>query len=518
MNGRYRWGTTFDWDWDARPTGVSQAAESVEDRWGDPELSRLLEKHIKYWKRHPLYLNQREQDLRTLDIQLEEYAERPAITARLVEPTPRYRRRRFDHDHDDDDEDDVAASRRVMGGGGSQRPCVMVVTKNPGRDENENGECLDRRGFAGEVAHAAQRAIVDSGRGTDIGVHVGYVAPFYPAGEWKGDVPDRIADLFSFYFKMRLLIARPKVVLTVGTYMGKFLMARCSVRSMKFVERPQFNHPFSIKMSTPASKTKAGSVMIKIIHIIHPFVTRAENYPPKKLAKNQADYAQAFDVLRQELMIGHRQLNAFSVLMGTGTGEEAVVAMTPPAFRAIFENANTNRALLATSGRPTKKEELAHLVVRRGIGVVITMTETPLSPSWTKGLGCQMVHIPVGPGTAPSMRQMCRAHGVVMKAWKRNLGVLIHCKHGVDRSVALAATVFMRARRTDPSRTVREFRRITGDPECLGSDHAAEFLSRARAVLEQMVATSTARRNVKREREINGKNPKPQLPNKKIRI
>lgn len=513
MNGRYRWETTFDWDWDVRPTGVSQAPESVEDRWGDPELTRLLEKHIKYWKQHPLYLNQRARDLRMLDIQLEEYAEKPAITAHQVNPPPVPRWRLNCGDHDGEY---TTTFRRVMGGGGSQTPCVMVVTKNPGREENKSGDCLDRRGFAGEVAKAAQRSIVESGRDKDIGVHVGYVAPFCPAGEWKGDVPDRIADLFSFYFKMRLLIARPKVVLAVGTYAGKFLTARCSVRSMGFVERPQLNHPFSIKMRTPASKSKAGSVELKIIQVIHPFLTRAKNYTPERLAKNQTDYAQAFTVLRQELRVGQRQLNAFSVLMGDGTGEEEAV-MTPPAFRAIIENTNTNRALLAISGRPTRKEELTHLVVKRGIGVVINLTETPLSASWTQALGCQVVQIPVRPGTAPSMRQMCRGHGIVMKAWKANRGVLIHCRHGVDRSVALAATVFMRARRADLSRAVREFRRITGDPECLRSDHAVEFLSRAQAVLAQMTVAAR-RQGTKREREVSAEKSRvQQLPNKKIR-
>ena len=522
-------GNVFDMDYLVRPEGKALATESVEDRWGDPKLAETLARHEQYWKHHPLYLNQREQDLQTLDEHLKEYERLPAIAG--YQPPVRKRnvytfrpfggggdRRKYgDGDDDDGEEEEEEDSdvRHMMGGGGSYCPCVMIVIKNPGRDENSSGQCLDRRGFAGTVALAAKEAIAESGREQDI--HVAYVAPFFPNSEWKGDVPDRIADLFSLYLRLRLLIARPKVVLAVGSYVGKFLVARCLVRSMKFVERPETNHLFPIKLRPPSAKAvRGGGVELKVLHIVHPFlITESFSTTTERRQKYKEDYAVGFEVLKKQLRVGKRRLNAFSVLMNGGKEDEGneIAVHTPPGLRVLLST--YRRVILAISGRPTRKEEMTHLVLKRGVGVVITLTERPLPSSWTAGLGCEVVHLPVDRASPPTFDQIQTMFQAVCRGWKRRRGALVHCKHGMDRSVMAVCPILMRSKSFSPSALVKRFREVTGDPRCLSKQYQLDFLTRAYERFGTFPPPPPPYASVKRERS---EKPKTQLSTKKLRV
>lgn len=514
-------GNVFDWDRDVRPTAVDEGGISsdstisctesnnqVEDRWGDPELSNLLNKHSKYWKGKPLYLNRRTSDLRMLDIQLQEFQATPAIAhyrttwiAKESFNTPH----KDGRDHDSEDGDEDCTDRLIMGGGGNVSPCVMIVLKNPGRRENISGSCLDARGFAGQVARAAQTSIVESGRDKNIGIHVAYIAPFYPFGEWTGDVPDRIAELFSFYFKMRVIITKPKVVLAVGSYVAKFLSARCSVRSMKYVERPAINYPFSVKLKPAGASNAGGSAKQRkgrgdgvdciVISIVHPFLTWSQDFcTAERREKNQEDYARGFTILKEQLQVGQRKLNAFSVLMGRSAttpadgdaDENADGIMTPPGFKALIV-ADTGKIFLAISGKPAKRQELDYLVMQKGIGTVLSLTTLGLPPTWKNGLGYNLVHLPLEnseePKTAPSLPEVSQAVKVATSAWQKRQGLLVHCKYGTGHSVMIAAAILMEALHVNSETVVERLRRQV-DPDCLREQYQLDFLAQVQAAID----------------------------------
>ena len=530
MDSPWKNGNVFDFDFETRPMGAAMSTKSAEDRWGDPELSKTLERHMKYWKGRSFGLNQRENDLAVLQAQLKEYQHLPAI-AEYQSP---YQRRSYggvkkNTEEAEDDDDDDSNTRHMMGGGGSWSPCVMIVMKNPGRDENNSGQVLDRYGFPGEVALAAKNAITQSGRAQDI--HVAYLAPFFPNGEWKGDIPNRIADLFSFYFRLRLIISRPKVILAVGSYMAKFLSARCLVRSMKYVERPELNYPFQISLKAPGSTAKRGSgFKFLIFHLIHPFLTKTgvSGSNAERLKKNREAYAAGFVLLAKQLCVGKRKLNVFSVLMGTSNDATTTTTMDddddddddavmetdarPPNFKILLKGAgDKGRIVLAISGRPKRKEEITSLILKQGIGFVISLTLSPLSPSWTKGLGCKVIHIPIEPGRSLSVTEMCTIFRNVVNGWKSRKGVLIHCKHGEDRSAMAGGVIMMQSHKSEPTSLLSMIREVTKDPEFLEKPYHMEFLLQ----MHRHFHPKTGAAAKKRQRS---EKKKPQLSHKKLRM
>ncbi len=531
-------GNAFDFDYEIRPHGKAMSTKSTQDPWGDPKLSEILERHMKYWKGRSFGLNQREADLARLDAQLKEFQTLPAIQA--FRPT--YQRNFYKvkiksfgggggggSTAAEEEEEEDPNARHMLGGGGSWCPCVMIVMKNPGRDENRSGHVLDRSGFPGEIAVAASKAIAQSGRKQD--VHVAYVAPFYPNGEWKGDIPNRIADLFSFYFRLRLIIARPKVILAVGTYMAKFLIARCRVGSMKYVERPEFNYPFSIRLKTPGSraKTHAAGFKFLIFHLVHPFLTKSgiSGSTADRLKKNKAAYAAGFALLGKQLCVGKRKLNAFSVLMGTtttsgdasnmeeeeeGESSSSTTMMGPPNFHILLRS--KGRIVLAISGRPKRKEEITSLILKQGIGLVISLTLNPLPPSWTKGLGCHLMHIPIAPGGPLGLSEMLKIYRNVISGWQLRCGVLIHCKHGVDRSGMVGGVIMMQSCYSDPVAILPMIRKATKDPEFLSKPYHQEFLVKMYRHFHPTPAVADSN-DKKRQRS---EKKKPQLSHKKVRM
>jgi len=523
MDSPHPWknGNAFDFDYEIRPLGQAMSTESAEDRWGDPKLSKTLEKHKKYWRGHSFGLNQRTNDLSVLDAQLKEYQNLPAIQG--FRPKNNFhgggggvKRKTYgwgsvaskDDGDDDDAEEEDPNVRHMMGGGGSWSPCVMIVMKTPGRNENISGKVLDRSGFPGEIAVAAKKVITQSGRAQEI--HVAYVAPFYPNGEWKGDIPDRIADLFSFYFRLRLIICRPKVILAVGGYMAKFLIARCLVRSLKYVERPEFNYPFEIRLKAPGSKAaRGGGFKFLIFHLVHPFLTKSgiSGSNGERLEKYKKAYADGFELLYRQLCVGKRKLNAFSMLMGTGT---AAAESRPPNYNVLLSQ--NKRIMLAISGRPKRKEEITFLVLKHRIGLVISLTLNPLPQGWIKGLGCEMVHIPVTPGNPPSISEMLNVYRtMVAKGWKKRKGVLIHCQHGVDRSGMAGGVIMMQTLHTNPTDLLPIIRKASEDPTFLCKAYHHEFLTQMYRHFHPTATTKIQKRQRSEKK-------KPQLSHKKLRM
>jgi len=310
------------------------------------------------------------------------------------------------------------------------------------------------------------------------------------------------------------------MVLAIGSYVGKFLVARCSVRSMKYVERPQINHPFSIRLRSPSAKAaRSTGIEFKVLHLLHPFLTNAKcSIDPQRLSRNKEEYATGFDVLQAQLKIGKRRLNAFSVLMNKtpeeGEEEEphqnGMLLLTPPGFKVIL--IKDDLPILSISGCPTRKEGITYLVLKQKFGVVVTLTETPLPPSWFRGLGCTSVHIPVIAGEVLSTDQGFGVFQAVVRAWRKKEGALIHCKHGQHRSAMAVASILMRVRHQTAEQAIHHLRDATTNPLCLSKKEDVDFLCRMQVVLQNCMKKKPT---LKRERS---KKNKPQLSTKKLRI
>lgn len=115
----------------------------------------------------------------------------------------------------------------------------------------------------------------------------------------------------------------------------------------------------------------------------------------------------------------------------------------------------------------TLDDDLARLR-ERGIGAVLTLTETPLPPEVLRRHGLDGLHIPVRDLTAPTPEQLMRALRFI--DWQRALGhgVAVHCLVGEGRTGTVLAAYLIRAGAT-PEQALRQVRALrpgaVGAPE-----------------------------------------------------
>lgn len=81
----------------------------------------------------------------------------------------------------------------------------------------------------------------------------------------------------------------------------------------------------------------------------------------------------------------------------------------------------------------------------RGIGAVLSMTETPLSAEALERHGLESLHVPVDDLTAPTPEQFDQALRFI--DWQRVRGkpVVVHCKMGQGRTGVVLAAYLVRA-------------------------------------------------------------------------
>jgi atypical dual specificity phosphatase len=80
----------------------------------------------------------------------------------------------------------------------------------------------------------------------------------------------------------------------------------------------------------------------------------------------------------------------------------------------------------------------------RGIGAIVSMTETPIDQLAVEELGMRYSHIPVIDFTAPSVPQTLDALADIDEAHAEGRAVLVHCAAGQGRSATILCSWLIR--------------------------------------------------------------------------
>jgi atypical dual specificity phosphatase len=80
----------------------------------------------------------------------------------------------------------------------------------------------------------------------------------------------------------------------------------------------------------------------------------------------------------------------------------------------------------------------------RGIGAILSMTETPIDAFAVEAAGMSYAHIPVDDFTAPGVSQIRDALDVIDLAHAEDRAVLVHCAAGQGRSATILGAWLVR--------------------------------------------------------------------------
>ncbi len=110
-------------------------------------------------------------------------------------------------------------------------------------------------------------------------------------------------------------------------------------------------------------------------------------------------------------------------------------------------------------------DDLAWLRMR-GIGALLSLTETPLDISWATRRGLDILHLPVDDLHAPSPAQLHYALAFIDRQHALDRAVAVHCLMGQGRTGTVLAAHRIRAGST-PDAAIAELRRLS--PGAIGS-------------------------------------------------
>jgi len=116
----------------------------------------------------------------------------------------------------------------------------------------------------------------------------------------------------------------------------------------------------------------------------------------------------------------------------------------------------------------------------RGIGAVLSLTETPLDAGALERHGMEWLHLPVDDLSPPEPEQLDRALAFIDRQRRLGRAVAVHCRMGQGRTGTVLAAYLIRSGRT-PEEALHELRAIC--PGAVGSaaqERALEAFARRR--------------------------------------
>jgi len=95
--------------------------------------------------------------------------------------------------------------------------------------------------------------------------------------------------------------------------------------------------------------------------------------------------------------------------------------------------------VLATMGRPSNLRKALESFKEAGVGVIVSLTQTPLSSAILAEFDIEYHHLPVHDFGAPDSEQIDRFVSIVQDAQRAGVKTLVHCFAGRGRSGTMAA-------------------------------------------------------------------------------
>jgi atypical dual specificity phosphatase len=130
--------------------------------------------------------------------------------------------------------------------------------------------------------------------------------------------------------------------------------------------------------------------------------------------------------------------------------EGVLAGCSRPGGRAMGRN--------GTGGGDALERDLAELM-ERGIGAVLSLTESPLEERMVERAGMAYLHVPVDDMQAPEPEQLERALAFIDAQRLAGRAVAVHCLMGQGRTGTVLAAYLIRAGRT-PEQALRELRGV----------------------------------------------------------
>ena len=135
------------------------------------------------------------------------------------------------------------------------------------------------------------------------------------------------------------------------------------------------------------------------------------------------------------------------------------------------------RPKLAALARPSRED--LYWLRKQGIDMLLSLTEEAPARRDVDDAGLLLYHVPVEDMSAPSADDLERAVSAIRKAYKKGLGVAVHCEAGLGRTGTILACWFVQ-QGNSPGDAVRKIRRLRpGSIETAEQEDAVRRFARA---------------------------------------